>query len=251
MTVGKITETLIEGLKQALAEPKEQLLFRSGKLSGLFPNRTGVYGEAAAQALREGLLEVIRTDTKGKTTLEWVRANPRAVDWVHRQESPIQPLKELQAALHNAQENISPWLNEFNREMQSFGAKLMQEAQRWSHRLETLSQRVENALLRLEAGQIPEANGVTSGILWAAEALAYLDRRREGGAGENCPLPELFVALRSKQADLSVKVFHEGLRRLHDRRAIRLIPFPGTFAELPEPEYALLDGAVVLYYATR
>ena len=60
-------------LKQCLADPAEQRLFKSGKLDGLFASRTGTNAEAASRALADGLLEVVRTETKGKTTTEWVR----------------------------------------------------------------------------------------------------------------------------------------------------------------------------------
>src|SRR5438067_1451323 len=69
----KTLETLLDALKQALTEPKEQPLYKSGKLAGLFPGRTGSNGEAAARAVREGLLDVVRTETRGKTVIEWVR----------------------------------------------------------------------------------------------------------------------------------------------------------------------------------
>ena len=86
----KVTETLVDALKLALAEPGEQRLFKSGKLAGLFAGRAGVNAEAAARALRDGLLEVVRTEAKGKTTLEWVRITPRALEFLHQHESPVQ-----------------------------------------------------------------------------------------------------------------------------------------------------------------
>src|SRR5947208_13587040 len=95
----KVTETLVDALKLALAEPGEQRLFKTGKLAGLFAGRSGVNAEAAAQALRDGLLEVVRTEAKGKTTTEWVRITPRAMEFLHQQESPVQALRELQAVL--------------------------------------------------------------------------------------------------------------------------------------------------------
>jgi hypothetical protein len=49
---------------------------------------------------------------------------------------------------------------------------------------------------------------------------------------------------------LAVADFHDGLRRLHERRSLRLQAAAGP-AELPQPEYALLDGGAVLYYAAR
>jgi hypothetical protein len=48
-----------------------------------------------------------------------------------------------------------------------------------------------------------------------------------------------------------VTEFHDGLRRLHDRQRLRLLPFTGPASALPEPEYALPDGAVMWYYVAR
>ena len=93
-------------------------------------------------------------------------------------------------------------------------ARLTEEAQRWSHRLESLSQCVEEALRRAEAGRTHLGNGVAGDSAWTLEALAYLERRRDSGSAI-CPLPELFAALRSQHADLSMTSFHDGLRRLH------------------------------------
>src|SRR5438094_807656 len=95
----KANQTLVDALKQALAEPTEQPLYKSGKLDGLFAGRVGVNGEAASLALRDGLLEVVRTETKGKLTIEWVRPTPRAVEFLQQHDSPIQALKDLQAIL--------------------------------------------------------------------------------------------------------------------------------------------------------
>jgi len=64
-------------------------------------------------------------------------------------------------------------------------------------------------------------------------------------------MPELFNAVRQKHTDLSVTDFHDRLRRLRDRKALSLLPFTGPPSELPEPEYALLEGATLLYYITR
>src|SRR5439155_25136611 len=78
-TMDKVMETLLEALKQALAEGGEQRLYRSGKLPGLFAGRGGLNAEAAARAVRDGLLEVVRTESRGKVTTEWARLTPRGV----------------------------------------------------------------------------------------------------------------------------------------------------------------------------
>src|SRR5262249_48332314 len=105
-TMDKVTETVVEALKQGMAEPGEQRLFRSGKLSGLFAGRGGVNATAAAQAVRDGLLEVIRNETRGKTVIEWVRVTPRGVDFVHNHESPVRALDELRAVLQATRDGV-------------------------------------------------------------------------------------------------------------------------------------------------
>jgi hypothetical protein len=248
-TMDKVTEALVQALKQALAEAGEQRLFKSGKLDGLFSSRNGVPAEAAARAVREGLVEVVRTEPKGKTTIEWVRPTPRGLEFLHQQESPIQALRDLQAILQVNRERIPLWLGDQQRELQTLATRLAEEAARWTQRLEALSQQVEAALRRADL-QPPLSDGAAADAPWAAEALAYLDRRRLGAAGD-CPLPELFAVARQHAPTLSVTDFHDRLRRLRDRRALRLLPFTEAPSELPEPEYALLDGATLLYYATR
>ena len=92
MSTDRVMEVLLQALKSAQARPEEQRLYRSGKLAGLFGSRVGPSGEAAARALREGLLEVVRTETKGKTVLDWVRLTPAGVEFIHDNESPDHPV---------------------------------------------------------------------------------------------------------------------------------------------------------------
>src|SRR4051812_47205016 len=109
MPTDKVTEMLIEALKLGLVQPGEHRLYRSGKLDGLFANRTGVNAEAAARGLREGLIETVRTETKGKTVTDWVRVTPKAVEFLHEHESPLKALQELRAELRTAQDSVPAW----------------------------------------------------------------------------------------------------------------------------------------------
>jgi hypothetical protein len=246
MTKDRRVEILVEALKQALAAGVEQRLYRSGKLDGLFASRAGLNAEAAAQAIRDGLLEVVRTETKGKAVVEWVKPTPRGVEFVHAQESPLEALRDLHAVLQASRERLPLWLGEVQGQLQALGRQLSEEAQRWTHRLESLTERVEAALVRLEGGE-PNDDATP----WARDVVAYLDRRKAGGAPDGCPLPELFAAVREHHDGLSVTAFHDGLRRLSDRGQLQLLPFDGDYSALPEPEYALPDGASMWYYASR
>lgn len=250
MAADRIVATLVDALKQALSESGEQRLYRSGKLSGLFPSRGGINSEAAARALREGLLEVVRTETKGKTVIEWVRLTPRGVNFLHEHESPLRALEELRSLLQSAEAAVPIWLTDMRQQLQALSQRLSEDAQRWENHLAALQQRIEASLRRLEAAlpQVPDS--LAEVVPWAAEVLIYLERRHATGAPEDCPLPELFAAVVEKHPDLSIAAFHEGLRRMNDRKMLRLLPLSSP-SVAPQPEFAMLDGANLHYFAGR
>jgi DNA-binding PadR family transcriptional regulator len=252
----KLEQSLIEALRQTLAEPSEQRLYKSGKLGGLFPSRSGVHGIAAAQALRDGLLEIVRTETKGKTVIDWVRLTPRGVEFLHERESPLFALQELRSTLQLNQQAIPAWLTEMRGTLHAMDERLAADAGKWLERLDALARRVEATLRRLEQSAPLLPPEIAETHPWAIDALNYLDRRRlaagpdANGTACTCPLPELFTALLRQHPDLSVRLYHEGLRRLHERRLVQLQP-AASLAELPQPEYALLEGAAIFYYVAR
>ena len=134
--------------------------------------------------------------------------------------------------------------------LQSLDTRLTEEAEKWTRRLDALARQVDDTLRRLEAAAPLLPPDVTQAHPWAIDALNYLDRRRNGGGKASCPLPELFTALAPRHAGLAINSFHEGLRRLSDCKALHLEP-AANLAELPQPEFALLDGGTVLYAAVR
>src|SRR5712692_3483810 len=106
----RLTDTMLDALKAALAAPGEERLFRAGKWTGLFPGRVGVSAEAAAKALRDGLLEITRTEAKGKTVIEWAKLTPRGVEFLHQHESPVRALHELRDVLRTTQAGLPEWV---------------------------------------------------------------------------------------------------------------------------------------------
>ncbi|MCS6850293.1 MAG: FUSC family protein [Gemmataceae bacterium] len=250
MAGDKVTESIVAALKEALATPGEQRLFRAGKLAGLFPGRGGVHAAAARQALRDGLLETVRTETKGKTVIEWVRLTPRGVEFLHAHESPLAVLRDVRALLQNTREGIPAWLADVCRQLEELNRRLAADIGRVAQQLEALTHRVEEALRRA-ALLTPTLPDGSDAVPWAREVVQYLERRQAVGAAGECPLPELFAALKANHPELSLVAFHDGLRWLRDLKAIRLLPFPSPPTQLTEPEYALPDGAEVLYFVAR
>jgi hypothetical protein len=235
-------QLLLDILKNAIASAGEQRLFRAGKLSGLFPNKVGLCAEAALVALRDGLLETIRTETKGKMVTEWVRATPKAVKFIHDHDSPQSVLRELKEVLATSRLGIPSWLSEAKQEAATLSARFDERAAALLARLDDLTLRVEAALRRVETQSPKVTEGISLLIPWAVEALQYLDQRNASGATRDCPLPELFQAIRLRHPDLALPEFQNGLRRLHDLRAMKLIPC----TVLNEPEYAMvIDGSLM------
>jgi len=240
---------LLEAFKVALAEPGEQRLYRAGKLSGLFPSRAGAAHDAAEFALQAGYLEKTRTETKGKTDIDWVKLTPAGVAFVHDQDSPRAVLLELRDTLASARSGIPASLEWMRADFEAFATQAALQLQKVAEKVDALAARVEEALRRADAigpALSPEMDDL---VPWGLQALTYLDQRRETGAARECDLPELFAAIGRTHPEMSRGEFHDGLRRLRDNGAIRLLPSLGD--DLHEPEYALLDGAAMLYYAKR
>jgi hypothetical protein len=240
-------EHLLEALKAALATPGEHRLFRAGKIAGLFAARTGPAGEAALQALRDGLLETTRTEVKGKFVTEWVRATPKAVGFVHEHDSPRSILRELKDVLQATRTGVPAWMAEAKQEVAALSASFEVRASAMLARLDDLAKRCEAALRRAEASAPAVAEPVARVVPWATEALEYLDRRGDLGTPGDCPLPELFHALRANRPDLALTDFYDGMKRLHDLRAVRLLPA----AEIAEPEFAVVVEGKLTYLVAR
>ncbi len=246
----KETQLLLDALKQAMTDAGEHRLFRTGKLEGLFASHTAANNEAADAALRDGLLEIVRTETKGKTTTQWVRSTPKAVEYVHHHESPLQTLQELQAILQTSKDGLPLWLDDLRQRLVHLSDELTREVQKWSQRLDSLHTQVSEALQK--ATVMPRRIGVNdSDSQWARESLDYLGRRKSTGVDGECSLPELFNALQLNHKEMSISGFHDQLLRLQDRRTLRLLPFHGDPGAIPEPEFALPDGTQLLYYVAE
>jgi hypothetical protein len=241
----KTSDLLIQALKEAIARQEEVPLYKVGKQPGLFAARSGDAGEAAQQALRDGLLENTRSEIKGKTETDWVRITPRGVQYVYQHESPKAVLEELVNVLRPNREGVPRWTEELRAQLLAITNRFGDLIERQGRYLDQLTQRAEEALRRLTAGVA--GSPLTP---WQLDALDYLDRRKVAAKPGDCLLPELFRALREQHPELSMSIFHDGLSKLRDRGAIALLPFDGHLSELSEPEYALLEGAAV-YYAVK
>ena len=182
---------------------------------------------------------------------EWVRATPRAVGYVHDHDSPKTVLRELRDVLSTTRAGVPKWMEETRRELADLSRNLESRADAMLARLDDLARRVEAALRRAETSA-PGVTGAVAGVVpWAEAALEYLDRRTGAGSAGDCPLPELFHAVRERHPALTLPAFQDGLRRLHDVRAVRLTGATDAMWAVTEPEYALVVGGQLAYWASR
>jgi hypothetical protein len=235
---------LLEALKAGAAHDGELRLYRSGKLPGLLPARTAAHAEAAALALRDGLIEVVRSELKGKTTTEWIRVTPKGVDLVVQRESPARAMDELRDVLSLNAQNLPAWLAQMRLELDAMNRRFVDEVGRIARRLDRLADHVEAALQKAQQ----QREGAPTP--WEQAALDFLSGRRAATGQARCPLPELFAALVARQFELGIKEFHAGLRQMQERGTLQLAPHDDADGP-PEPEYALPEGSALLYYATR
>ncbi len=241
------SELLHDGLKMAIATAGEQRLFRFGRLAGLFPSRAGLSAEAAGLALRMGLLESTRTEQRGKLVVEWVQATAKAVGYVHEHDSPKSVLRELKEVLQATRDGVPQWMHDAKAELADISFRFDARATAMLKRLDEVAERVESAIRRAESKAPSVAEPVGRVVPWAVDAMEYLDRRETGGALGDCPLPELFHAVRVKFPELPLPAFQDGVKRLHDVRAVRLAPSP----MMVEPEYAVVADGKLMYAASR
>jgi hypothetical protein len=240
----KHTFLLVEALRRGAEQPDGVRLYRSGKLAGLFEARTREQAAVADQAVRDGLLEIVRVETRGKTAVEWARVTPKGLDFLLHRESPARALADLRDALDAHRQGMPTWVAELRGSVEELQRRLAAEVESISARLDRLAERAAEAIQRLEQAQAPAE------VPWAAQVLSLLEDREAAGLGATTPLADVFVHLRQRQVELSLKDFHQGLRRLHDRGGVQLLPDHGD-GHPPAPEYALLDGTVVYHHVGR
>ena len=244
------TELILEAIQTALADPREHRLFQSGKLPGLFPHRYGTAAAAALRAIKGGLFETVRTEVKGRLIVEWVRVTPKGVGFVHDHDSPKAVLRELREVIGETRSGVPVWMADVRGELAGVAARFEERAREMTAKLDELARRVEAALRRVESNGTRLADPMVKVVPWGLVALEYLDRREATGVRGDCPLGELFHAVREQFPVLGVPEFHDGLRRLHDNRAVRLTS-GGPSGVRTDLEYAMLVGAELCHLVGR
>ena len=229
---------LLDALARAAAEPRGLPLLATKSMAGLFAaNAAGK--EAARHSKNEGLVRVLRQETKGKSSQEICVLTEKGLELLLEHADPRRVLEAFVSALEACQKQMTP---------------LLESARANQEHLQALMACAEKILQQLPRPQVVtpplvERNGKNHAD-GAAALVTHLRRRQEAGALDDCSLPELYRHVRIQLSSLTLGQFHDLLVRLLESGTIYLHPWTGPLYELPEPACALLVGHEIAYYAS-
>jgi DNA-binding PadR family transcriptional regulator len=231
----KAAPLVLEALSRAVADPGGLPLYTAKQAPGLFA--ASAASRLAAQRCKDdGLLHVVRTETKGKTAQEICAITEKGLAYLLSQSSP------------------RPVLEGFLRAIETRGAEfqqLHQTAQQLQASLDALRAVAEKLSEHLQKPSANSHAGTNGAEVWLIDVLSFLTERQRGGAIEDCPLPDLYRKAQESSPSLTIGRFHDGLRKLHQQEQIYLHPWTGPLYDVPDPALALLVGHEIAYYASR
>jgi hypothetical protein len=134
----KLTALIVDALTRAAAEASGVPLFGSKSDPGLFP-ATAAAKSAAQKALDDGLLEVVRTENKGKQAREFAAATEKGLRFLLEQVSPKQVLEDFVRVLEKREGQVT---------------ELLEAANRMADSLDGLKAAVAVVLPRVQAGRV-------------------------------------------------------------------------------------------------
>ena len=269
----KLTQLVTDALSRAASEPAGLPLYAGKSDPGLFPNAAAAK-PAAQKCLADELLRAVGTEPKVRYALSekgWefllASVNPKQVleDFVRVLEAREGEVGELLAtarrmadSLHGLKAAVSRVLPVIQQPTPPGPPSLKG---RGENRLAALVETEPSSqasrsdaptpfpLGRGAGGgghAVPEASTATATVSLPAAIREYLAARR---GPTDCTLPELFRALPNTEP-LTLGAFHDCLREMCADGALALHHWTGPLYAMPDPQFALMIGHGVAYYAS-
>lgn len=232
------TQLILDALRRAVAEPMGLPLFAGRARPGLFANAARAR-QAAQRCKDDALLGVVRTGSDNRSSYEVCTITEKGLAYLLEQTSPKGVLHDLAGGLAKQQEQLGELVDTAKQTQANIAALKTV--------VDKVLQQIHHAAPRSSDNGVVTRNGTEP---WMPLLLSHLHHRENSKATDDCPLPVLFRAGQSACAELTIGLFHDGLRRLHDEGRIYLHPWTGPLSEIPEPPYALLVGHEIAYYAS-
>jgi hypothetical protein len=271
----KSSQMVLSALSRTIANPSGLPLHGGKTTPGLFPN-TAAGKQAAQRCLQDNWIRTVSapaetsegmsfepnagglattTSKKAKATPELYVITEKGMAWLMSQASPREVLEDFVRVLEARQTQMGDLLI-LVRQMQMSFEQLRVNAEKVLHFVQQ-----PGALSLFKNSDASQPN-----YFWQPETNTNSDRgedtddwpallldhlaKWQGGAAEDCPLPELYRQINGWKPGMTVGRFHDALRQLYEASRIYLHPWAGPMYELPEPSFALLVGHEVAYYAS-
>lgn len=246
----KPTQLLLDALSAAAAaDPAGLPLYKSKAEPGLFP-ATAAGKPLAQKALADGLFALVPA-TGLRPGREIAAATPKGLEFLAGHASPKQVLEDFVRAVERREADVRNLAAETGRLADAFAGL--------KSTLAAVLPRVTADRVSVNGYHPQEFAGMPvtatapprTAVDLAGPVLARLsDWAASAAAGQDCPLPDLFRSLSTLEEPPTIGTFHDCLRALCNGRRVYLHPWTGPLYTLPEPEYALLSGHNVAYYAS-
>lgn len=223
-------QLLLEGLSRLAGQSAPLPLL--GK-DAIFP-ATAAGKEAARLCKDQNLITVVRTEGRGKSSVEYCRITPQGMEFLTAQQSPRQALENLVDTLEARQDQLDSLVS---------GARQSREE------LKELRTFAEVVLRKLEQASVAPPPPAMPQQQLPAAILTHLDMWQAAEALDDFPLPELYERV-NHVSPTTIGQFHDALRELLQQHKLYLHPWTGPLYALPQPQFALLVGHQVAYYAS-
>lgn len=243
-----IEPLILEALERAMSDPTPRKLHGTKAAPGIFLSASAAAKTAAARCLEQGLIRQVAEQRAGKRVIPLFAVAPVGIAMVLQRS----PAPRLLAAMLDAAERTA-------RSVTDCGRMLQEAAQRTQELRETL-QRVAGRLQPPDTTQLLKAaaaQGAAPEPAAAAERSRGLDERlvrfvrahKMQKPLQPLALPELFRHAAAEFSPLSIGQFHDAVRRLATEQRLRLLPYTQAMYQLAEPEYSVIVGREIMYYA--
>jgi hypothetical protein len=265
----------LEALARLLGDPAPRVLHGLKPAPGIFTGASAAEKAAARHCLDNGwIVPTGGALGKGKTRKELYRLAPAGLQAVLAKSDPTALLAALAESVRRLEERasripvgIEVASEAIRLQLEEFAGELRKDLTTAFRPLETMPAALEelktalaktlekvkpvdlDALSKALAGnQQPPAGPPRKEASWGEEVVRIVAEQKQRNAFQRLTLPQVFERLRALHPDLTLGQFHDGMRRLHEEKRIRLGPYTQALATLDDPRNALyLDREVKFY----
>jgi hypothetical protein len=256
------TENLaLAALVHLLGDPAPRVLHGAKGVPGVFAGGSAAEKTAGKMCQDRGWLEPTGEFAgKGKSRKPLYRITAVGVHALLSRSDPTAVLRGLQQGLQSLAINTE-------RLPQVLGEKIQEALAPFASMpglLQTLHVSIEQALSRTKIPSLeelsrtlhqasahsaaPSGSQASADGDWSEEVVSMAAEQKKRNALQRLTLTQILDRLRPRYPGLSLGQFHDGLRRLHDDRRIRLGPYTQALATLDDPRGALFLDREVKYY---